>query len=311
MSAGALKLRLCGCRTQPSSHRTRRAHHRRPPGIARSAPEANSSRPASSSGLLECISRRNVLEAAAVSLLIGPPSAKSTADELAEEPEGRPKNQQAFFDFTIDGKPGGRVVLEIFNDCPVSDQRFADLSKGKMGVGYRRSKVDAINEDFIRFDGVSNLAYSSSEESPIAGGENIFKLEKEMSESTRKHDQSGLVSLVIKDPLARPPKDKLVAMGGKLVTIQEEVGSKPNGTAFVITTGPCPQLDSTNLVVGRVVEGMDAVARIAKLPSIPDNSNSPFILAAKTIGDKRADVAMKGYNKPYSKIVISRSGLLS
>ena len=114
------------------------------------------------------------------------------------------------------------MVIKVFGDSPISDQRFADLSKGKMGVGYRRSKVDSVNEvsantyhgpikaniypselaleiavcqvqyrikncmyllrlgflqSFIRFDGVSSLTYSSSQESPISGGEDIFKLE--------------------------------------------------------------------------------------------------------------------------------------
>jgi hypothetical protein len=31
--------------------------------------------------------------------------------------------------------------------------------------------------------------------------------------------------------------------------------------------------------------------------------------AAKAIGDKRADVAETGFNKPYSKIIIAKSGL--
>ena len=53
---------------------------------------------------------------------------------------------QVFFDLSIDGKPEGRVVIQVFSDSPISDQRFSDLSKGKMGVGYRRSKVDSVND---------------------------------------------------------------------------------------------------------------------------------------------------------------------
>lgn len=41
-------------------------------------------------------------------------------------------------------------------------------------------------------------------------------------------------------------------MGGKLVTLKEQAGEAPNGTAFMITTGPTPELDKTNLVVGKV-----------------------------------------------------------
>jgi peptidyl-prolyl cis-trans isomerase B (cyclophilin B) len=54
-------------------------------------------------------------------------------------------------------------------------------------------------------------------------------------------------------------------MNGQLVTVQEQAGEAPNGTGFTITTAPAPELDATNLVVGRVVEGMDVVARISQV----------------------------------------------
>lgn len=43
-----------------------------------------------------------------------------------------------------------------------------------------------------------------------------------------------------------------MAMGGKLVTLKEQAGEAPNGTQFMITTGPAPELDATNLIVGQV-----------------------------------------------------------
>ena len=67
-----------------------------------------------------------------------------------------------------------------------------------------------------------------------------------------RHDSSGLVSLVVKEAVERPVKERLVAMKGKLVTIKEQAGEAPNGTAFAITTGPAHELDKTNLVVGKV-----------------------------------------------------------
>lgn len=41
-------------------------------------------------------------------------------------------------------------------------------------------------------------------------------------------------------------------MGGKLVTLKEQAGEAPNGTQFMITTGPAPELDATNLIIGQV-----------------------------------------------------------
>jgi cyclophilin family peptidyl-prolyl cis-trans isomerase len=50
-------------------------------------------------------------------------------------------------------------------------------------------------------------------------------------------------------------QERLVAMGGKLVTLKEQAGEAPNGTQFMITTGPTPELDATNLIVGKVCAG--------------------------------------------------------
>lgn len=47
-------------------------------------------------------------------------------------------------------------------------------------------------------------------------------------------------------------QERLVAMGGKLVTLKEQAGEAPNGTQFMITTGPAPELDATNLIIGKV-----------------------------------------------------------
>lgn len=43
-----------------------------------------------------------------------------------------------------------------------------------------------------------------------------------------------------------------MAIRGKLVTLKEQAGEAPNGTQFMITTGPTPELDTTNLIVGKV-----------------------------------------------------------
>lgn len=57
--------------------------------------------------------------------------------------EGR---RRVFFDMSVDGEPSGRIVVELYDDVPVGAARFADLAQGKQGVGYRRTKFDAINE---------------------------------------------------------------------------------------------------------------------------------------------------------------------
>ncbi len=74
----------------------------------------------------------------------------------------------------------------------------------------------------------------------------------------------------------RQTKERLVAYQGKLVKVQDALGDVPNGTGFAITTSSAPDLDATNLVVGRVVDGMDLVTEIAGLPAVKANTGSAF-----------------------------------
>lgn len=75
----------------------------------------------------------------------------------------------------------------------------------------------------------------------------------------------------------RVSKTKLVAYNGKLIRVEEaQGGESPNGSGFVITTQAAPQLDATNMVVGHVVDGMDIVEQLTKLPTVKSNSNSVF-----------------------------------
>jgi hypothetical protein len=52
--------------------------------------------------------------------------------------------------------------------------------------------------------------------------------------------------------MCSPVKTKLTAYRGKLVEVTEQLGEKPNGTAFAITLRPTPSLNQTNLVIGKV-----------------------------------------------------------
>jgi hypothetical protein len=108
----------------------------------------------------------------------------------------------------------------------------------------------------------------------------------------------------------RVEKTRLVAQQGKLVNVVEKSGIIPNGTEFAITVASAGELDETNLVVGRVVEGLDIIVELSKLPVVKDNSGSPFFKAGKAIGDKRANVAQMGFNRPFNKVAIAASGLL-
>lgn len=125
------------------------------------------------------------------------------------------------------------------------------------------------------------------------------------------HAAAGAVSIVVRDPSLPPPRPKLVARGGKLEVEEEQAGVVPNATEFVVTTGAAPELDVAAVLVGRVLDGMDVVAKIAAVPTVRDNTDSPYFRVAKLIGDKRAVVAERGFNRPYTKILVTNCGVLS
>jgi len=169
-----------------------------------------------------------------------------------------------------------------------------------------------VNESYIKSNPLRRLNYNSDNGSPIAGGDTADELEVEMQLLERhRHDRPGDVSLIVRDAKPRETKEKLVAYRGKLVTVQETTGEAPNGSGFVITLGPAPGLDSTNLVVGRVTGGMELVRQVAALPAVRDNTESGYFKTAKLIGDKRATVAEKGFGRPFKRVVISKAGCLS
>eukprot|EP00890_Picochlorum_soloecismus_P000904 jgi/Picsp_1/1814/NSC_05281-R1_peptidyl-prolyl cis-trans isomerase len=219
--------------------------------------------------------------------------------------------KRAFFDVAIDGQPEGRVVIESVSgpNNQVGAQRFLDLAQGIEGVGYRRSKITLLQDNYISGGGLKALSYKASERTLISGGNNVEVLEDELNSSGRKHDVAGLVSINVRPRKELETKDKLVAVKGKFVSVTEQFGEIPNGTEFSITTGPAPELDSTNLVIGRVVEGMDVVERLSRLPRVKDNTNSPFFQAGKRAGDRRASVAEKSFGKPFSKITVTNCGI--
>lgn len=85
----------------------------------------------------------------------------------------------------------------------VGAARFADLSAGKEGVGYRLSRIDGIFDTHLRVEGVKRLSYSATGESSIAGGDSVADLEAEMETPAHRHDRAGLVSLIVKEATER------------------------------------------------------------------------------------------------------------
>ncbi|XP_042014812.1 peptidyl-prolyl cis-trans isomerase CYP26-2, chloroplastic-like [Salvia splendens] len=223
--------------------------------------------------------------------------------------------KQAFLDISIDGEPIGRIVIGLYaDDVPAGSARFAQLVSGSAGVSYRRKEFVKIMPGYVQHGGLRSYGVDAEMARKTGGKAGADDLVREWEEQSGRcagtRNVGRSVGIIVRDPSKPAPKMKLVARKGKLEIDEEEMGKDPNGTEFVIASKDSPELDAAALVVGRVVEGMDVVERIQGVKTVQENTSSPYFRVAKLIGDKRAVVAERGFNRPYSKVVVTNCGLI-
>lgn len=221
--------------------------------------------------------------------------------------------KSVFFDVAIDGEAAGRIVIGLYgNDVPVGASRFAELAAGKKGVGYRKKEFIKITPTYIQNAGLRYYGVDAemSKRDRIVADDLVDEAQGLEKKCKGTRTFRGAVGLIVRDPSKPPPQIKLVTKGGRFQIKEEEVKPDPNGTEFVIATKNAEDLGSSSLLVGRVLSGMDVVDRIGSVKAVQDNTKSPYFQVAKLIGDKRATVAERGFNRPYSKIVITKCGEL-
>ena len=241
---------------------------------------------------------------------------------------------EAFFDLAVDAESFGRVVVGVYGEAnPIAAARFLALAEGVQGLGYRRTQIDAVEYDEDPQTGVDTPSFlgstgirafvipgSTTPVTSLPGGASNEALLPELETRKIGHDSRpngrsvGIVSLVVeRGAPPPPPKEKLVSVNGKFVKVTDPPPPGPNGTAFAVTVAPGAGrvLDRTNVVVGEVVQGLDVLNAIAALPTVKDNSASPFFAVAKTIGDKRATVAEQAFGKPFAKVTVAKCGVVA
>ncbi|XP_057951647.1 peptidyl-prolyl cis-trans isomerase CYP26-2, chloroplastic [Malania oleifera] len=238
-------------------------------------------------------------------------SMKSTSTNCGS----RTPTKRAFLHVSIDGEPAGRIIIGLYgDDAPTGAARFSDLVSGAAGVSYRRKEFLKIMSTYVQHGGVRSYgvdAELASKTGSSLGVENLIEeWGKAIEKCPKTKNLAGTVSIIVRDPSKPPPKLKLVARKGRLEIDEEEVKAAPNGTEFAIATRDSPELDASALVVGRVLEGMEVVERIGLVKTVQENTGSPYFRVAKLIGDKRAVVAERGFNRPYSKVVVTNCGLM-
>ncbi|XP_048561173.1 peptidyl-prolyl cis-trans isomerase CYP26-2, chloroplastic-like [Triticum urartu] len=248
---------------------------------------------------------------AASPALLGAVSPSARAQEAAAAAASAPCidelpiTAKAFLDVSIGGEPAGRITVGLFGDAaPAGAARFLSLATG---VGYRRKEFVKVVPGYVQHAGVVSYPVIPAVTDRLAAE---MEAARAGCVGGGAMNAAGAVSIVVRDPSLPPPKPKLVARGGRLKIEEEQVGVVPNGTEFVIATRDSPELDASALVVGRVVAGMDVVGRIAAVATVKDNTGSAYFKVAKLIGDKRAVVAERGFNRPYTKILVTNCGVL-
>lgn len=194
-----------------------------------------------------------------------------------------------------ESEPLGRVVLGLYgNTVPITVANFKSMCNGSSGSTYKGTLVQKIFPGQFFMAGRQGRRDKGEVKPPTELIRNIETVDSKAF--LLEHSRPGVLSLCLSE---NDDDDDL------------KLNPNYHNVEFLITTGPgpCPQLDSRNIVFGSVLEGLDVVTAVASIPTYkPGERIRQYNDLAEFLGDGRAKSARAIWNRPLKTLYISDCG---